>query len=72
MGKSVFSSRTADGILAENKLCAFDLKALSYQSIPSEAYSLLKRMLDKNPLTRITANDALKHPYFSDNTSDSK
>ena len=33
---------------------------------PDEAYDLLKRCLDLNPLTRITANDALHHPFLKD------
>jgi serine/threonine protein kinase len=27
--------------------------------------NLLKEMLKKNPLERITADDAIKHPYFT-------
>lgn len=33
--------------------------------IPDEAYDLLKRMLDPSPFTRITANEALQHPWFN-------
>lgn len=32
--------------------------------IPDQAYDLLARMLDPNPLTRITAADALHHPWL--------
>mmetsp|Transcript_25620 Transcript_25620/g.55802 ORF Transcript_25620/g.55802 Transcript_25620/m.55802 type:complete len:460 (+) Transcript_25620:120-1499(+) len=32
---------------------------------PPEAFKLLARMLDYNPATRITAEEALQHPYFT-------
>ncbi|XP_077290441.1 non-specific serine/threonine protein kinase Cdc7-like [Arctopsyche grandis] len=31
---------------------------------PNEAFDLLERLLDVNPHTRITASDALKHPFL--------
>mmetsp|Transcript_33156 Transcript_33156/g.98697 ORF Transcript_33156/g.98697 Transcript_33156/m.98697 type:complete len:438 (+) Transcript_33156:148-1461(+) len=33
--------------------------------VPPEALQLLSRMLDYNPNTRITAEEALQHPYFT-------
>lgn len=33
--------------------------------VPDQGYDLLKRLLDVNPNTRITARDALRHPWFS-------
>ena len=35
-------------------------------SAPSSAYDLLKRCLDLNPNTRITASQALDHPFFKE------
>jgi serine/threonine protein kinase len=32
--------------------------------IPDSAYDLLKQLLDVNPHTRITAEEALNHAYF--------
>ncbi|XP_065346296.1 cell division cycle 7-related protein kinase-like [Cloeon dipterum] len=32
----------------------------------SEAYDLLRKMLDPNPATRITAEEALQHPFLAD------
>lgn len=34
--------------------------------VPEEAYDLLDRLLDLNPATRITADQALQHPLFTD------
>lgn len=37
-----------------------------WDRVPDEAYDLLDRLLDLNPLTRITAAQALEHPLFKD------
>jgi cell division control protein 7 len=34
-------------------------------SIPDEAFDLLQRMLDPSPFSRITASEALQHPWLS-------
>ena len=55
--------------LALRKLPATDDAGISsdnetrWSTAPDEAYDLLKRCLDLNPLTRITATDALSHPF---------
>lgn len=36
------------------------------EEIPCSAYRLLERLLDVNPMTRITAKDALNHKFFTD------
>ncbi|OXB54184.1 hypothetical protein ASZ78_013239 [Callipepla squamata] len=43
---------------------ATDLKG--WDRVPDEAYDLLDKLLDLNPATRITAKDALLHPFFKD------
>ncbi|XP_053102501.1 cell division cycle 7-related protein kinase [Hemicordylus capensis] len=35
-----------------------------WNKVPDEAYDLLDKLLDLNPATRITAKDALLHPFF--------
>lgn len=35
-----------------------------WQNISKEAKNLIKKMLDKNPKTRITANECIEHPWF--------
>lgn len=36
------------------------------KNVSAEAYDLLEKMLEIDYSKRITADDALKHPYFSD------
>ncbi|XP_054836655.1 cell division cycle 7-related protein kinase [Eublepharis macularius] len=51
-----------DGIDIRTSEKAADLKG--WDNIPDDAYDLLDRLLDLNPATRITAKDALLHPFF--------
>uniref|UniRef100_A0A8D0DXA7 non-specific serine/threonine protein kinase n=1 Tax=Salvator merianae TaxID=96440 RepID=A0A8D0DXA7_SALMN len=39
-----------------------------WDNVPDEAYDLLMKLLDLNPVTRITAKDALLHPFFKNKT----
>ncbi|XP_009272113.2 PREDICTED: cell division cycle 7-related protein kinase [Aptenodytes forsteri] len=43
---------------------ATDMKG--WDQVPDEAYDLLDKLLDLNPATRITAKEALLHPFFRD------
>jgi cell division control protein 7 len=40
-----------------------DTNCDSEAEYPSSAYHLLERLLDLNPETRITASEALEHPF---------
>ncbi|KAL8178333.1 UNVERIFIED_CONTAM: Cell division control protein 7 [Gekko kuhli] len=51
-----------DGMNARTSGKVADLKG--WDNVPDEAYDLLDRLLDLNPATRITAKDALLHPFF--------
>ncbi|XP_051713482.1 cell division cycle 7-related protein kinase isoform X1 [Oryctolagus cuniculus] len=37
-----------------------------WDEVPDEAYDLLDKLLDLNPASRITAEEALLHPFFKD------
>ncbi|XP_040854656.1 cell division cycle 7-related protein kinase isoform X4 [Ochotona curzoniae] len=44
--------------------CATNLEG--WNEVPDEAYDLLDKLLDLNPASRITAEEALLHPFFKD------
>jgi serine/threonine protein kinase len=66
MGKSIFPGKTYNDVLNQNRACDFFLEAPEYQGINRSAHHLLKAMLEKDPRKRISASDALKHPYLSE------
>ncbi|EOA96363.1 Cell division cycle 7-related protein kinase, partial [Anas platyrhynchos] len=45
-----------------SEIKATDMKG--WDQVPDEAYDLLDKLLDLNPATRITAKEALLHPFF--------
>lgn len=55
------SIQEGDGAL---EMKAADMKG--WDQVPDEAYDLLDKLLDLNPATRITAKEALQHPFFKD------
>ncbi|XP_073857897.1 cell division cycle 7-related protein kinase isoform X8 [Macaca fascicularis] len=49
--------------------CCFDEYTTNlegWNEVPDEAYDLLDKLLDLNPASRITAEEALLHPFFKD------
>uniref|UniRef100_A0A6I8NFK1 non-specific serine/threonine protein kinase n=1 Tax=Ornithorhynchus anatinus TaxID=9258 RepID=A0A6I8NFK1_ORNAN len=55
-------AREGDRDESEMKVTETDLKG--WDDVPDEAYDLLDKLLDLNPATRITAREALLHPFF--------
>lgn len=47
-------------------LDAYTTNLEGWDTVPDEAYDLLDRLLDLNPASRITAEEALLHPFFKD------
>jgi serine/threonine protein kinase len=64
-GKSVFKGKTYNEVLNENRNCAFKLTGSEYAQADSIAMTLLVRMLEVNPQSRISAQEALTHPYLT-------
>ena len=49
----------------KNKECKIDFKVKKYEEIAGDGIDLLSRLLEKNPEKRITAAEALNHPFLS-------
>jgi serine/threonine protein kinase len=71
-GKSPFPGKTYNEVLAQNRACNLNFDGDDCSKLPNistkyanPALDLVKRMLDRSPKTRITASEALKHPFFS-------
>lgn len=52
---SIFTKKTYNEVLNENRACNFNFANPMYQEIPAPALDLLQKMLRINPLERITA-----------------
>jgi len=63
-GQSIFNGKKYQEILLENKACSFDFEKDMYKNLSFLSLDLLKKLLDVNQNTRISAKDALLHPYF--------
>lgn len=61
--RSPFDGQSFREILQKNKNCQINYDHFRLQSYPA-ARDLLMKMMDKNPDTRISARDALRHPFF--------
>jgi serine/threonine protein kinase len=64
-GHSVFSGKKYNEILNQNRACDFDFSEQKYQDISPLVLDLLKKMLEKEPLRRVSAKRALQHAFFN-------
>ena len=66
LGVSAFPGKTYNEVLAQNRASNITFEGEEYKTIDSKAMNLLTRMLKKSPGERITATEALAHPYFAE------
>lgn len=53
-------------MLAQNRASNIPFEGPQYEALNPNALNLLKRMLKKNPLERISPSEAIAHSYFSE------
>ncbi|CAD8110894.1 unnamed protein product [Paramecium sonneborni] len=64
-GRSIFGGKTFDDVLRANKKCFIDLDLpLDHIYLTDLSLDLLNQLLQKNPKQRISATQALSHPFF--------
>lgn len=64
--QNLFPGQNTEAILKLNKKCHLNLSLLSMYRVPRSAYDLIVKLLSPNPATRISAEDALLHPFILD------
>ncbi|CAD8157722.1 unnamed protein product [Paramecium octaurelia] len=65
-GISCFQGQTSDQVVVSNKKCQIDWTIVQQFNYSKNCISLLKAMLAIDPRERITADQALQHPFFAD------
>lgn len=63
--KALFEGTKYDEVYKKNKEMAFNLDAEAYKKVDPTAMNLLKSMLRADPKERISAEQALRHEYFT-------
>ncbi|XP_057516082.1 calcium-dependent protein kinase 29 isoform X2 [Amaranthus tricolor] len=72
-GLSVFiEEETETGIFAQIRKGKLDLESQPWPSISAGAKDLIAKMLERDPTTRITASQALEHPWLRENEASDK
>ncbi len=66
---SPFPGDTESAILARNKRSHITFSSKSWEGVPTQARNLVLRMTESDPLLRISAQQALKHPWLQPRSS---
>ena len=64
-GRPVFRGYNINEILLKNKKCEVEYPSKYWDKISDKAKDLVNKMLHKDPAERISAEEALKHPWFT-------
>ena len=70
VGASAFYGKTSREVIKANAECVVNYEKVGFGPVSSSAKSLLQKMLEKEPLRRITAKQALDHDFFTMPTYD--
>ncbi|KEH20949.1 calmodulin-domain kinase CDPK protein [Medicago truncatula] len=65
-GVPPFWAETEPGIFRQILLGKLDFQSEPWPSISDSAKDLIRKMLDQNPRTRLTAHEVLRHPWIVD------
>ncbi|CAD8098705.1 unnamed protein product [Paramecium primaurelia] len=65
-GKPAFPGKSYSTVVKQNREATIDFTIKQLQNAPNTAIDLLKRMLEKDPNKRITANQCLQHPFLAE------
>lgn len=67
--KFVFNAKEYSEILRRNKTCKISWPSALWNKLSPEAMDICKKMLQKNPDDRVSAVDAVNHPWFKMHTT---
>ena len=66
-GEAPFPGDTEEEIFTKVKTCEIDYSSRKFNKVSENCKDLMKKLLKKNKKYRITAKEALKHPFFTEN-----
>lgn len=65
-GNSPFHGKDTGDILLKNKQCKIIFEERHWKKISANGIDLVRRMLNPDPNQRLSADEALRHPWFSE------
>jgi serine/threonine protein kinase len=63
--KPVFEGKEVKEVLKKNSECDVDFSNELFSSLDEQGRDLMSRMLCKDPAARVTAAEALDHPFLA-------